>query len=73
MPQAIVQRFKRRIKDLESEIEDLEAQAEALEVLRSLEHVYDALVFYRTQPHLSPKDQEAILTAMTILARGGGV
>lgn len=72
MPQAIVQKFKRRIKTLEDEVADLQEQSDSLEFIRDLGHVFDALMFYSSQAHLTNKDRESIRVAMAILARGGG-
>jgi len=54
------------------EYEEIIEEVNNLEFLRDSGLVFDAILFYLTQPHLSDKDREEMAQAMQILARGGG-
>ena len=67
-----VTHHKRIIRALNEELEDLRVDAEALERLRNSGHVFDAIFFYLTLPHLSEAERDSLRECLSDLARGGG-
>ena len=63
---------RRKLKALEQDVEDLQKDAEALAFLREAGHLFDAVLFYSHQPHITAKDREEIRQVLQILSYGGG-
>lgn len=55
------------------EYETLIEENANLEFLRDSGLVFDAILFYLSQPHLSDQDREELRQAMQILAARGGI
>lgn len=62
----------RKLKALEQEVTELRVDADALAFLRETGHLFDAVLFYSSQPHIAPKDREEMRKALEILSYGGG-
>lgn len=54
-----------------AEYQEITAEIEELEYLKDSGLVFDAILFYLSQSHLSAKDRDNLRECMTILARGG--
>lgn len=55
-----------------SEYEEICEEIGNLELLRDTGLVFDAILFYLPQQHLSDVDRDLLRQCMEILARGGG-
>lgn len=73
MPQQFTKKRRRDQKALLDELDELREEKLALEFIRDCGHVFDALLFYSGQSHLTKKAREDIRLCMTLLARGGGI
>lgn len=62
----------RKLKALEQEVTELRKDAEALAFLRETGHLFDAVLFYSSQPHISHKEREEMREVLQILSYGGG-
>ena len=64
--------YKRIVRAMQDELKELRENDQSLELLKSNPHIFDAVFYYMTMPHLKPNEVDGLRECLTILARGGG-